>query len=80
MDQDQFSVFIDIHKDTEWQQGHLPQTHHLERCILEQDIKSMIDDKTIPIILYRSGSSRSILAAESLQKMDYTQVFSMAGG
>ena len=32
------------------------------------------------IILYCGGGFRSALAAESLQKMGYTQVFSVAGG
>lgn len=80
MDQDQLPLFLDVREDREWHVGHLPMAHHMGRGIIERDIENKVPDKTTPIILYCGGGYRSILAAESLQKMGYTHVQSMAGG
>lgn len=80
MEQNQLPLFIDIREDIEWNQGHLPHAYHLGRGILERDIENIVNDRATPIILYCGGGYRSVLAAQSLQKMGYTQVFSMAGG
>ena len=37
-------------------------------------------DKSTELILYCGGGYRSALAADNLQKMGYSNVFSMAGG
>ena len=39
-----------------------------------------VPDKTTEVILYCGGGYRSALAADVLQTMGYTNVFSMAGG
>jgi rhodanese-related sulfurtransferase len=48
--------------------------------VLERDIEALVPRKDAPIVLYCGGGFRSALAAESLQKMGYTQVVSMDGG
>ncbi len=53
---------------------------HLGRGVIERDIVGHIPDKAAPIILYCGGGFRSALAAESIQKMGYTNVRSLAGG
>ncbi|MCL6504492.1 MAG: hypothetical protein K6T86_17570 [Pirellulales bacterium] len=71
---------IDVREESEWQAGHIPQAVHLSRGILERDIEARIPDTAAEIVLYCGGGYRSALAAESLQKMGYTNVWSMAGG
>jgi rhodanese-related sulfurtransferase len=71
---------IDVREDTEWQQGHLPKAIHLSKGIIERDIEAHIPDYHAKIVVYCGGGYRSALAADNLQKMGYTQVFSMAGG
>jgi rhodanese-related sulfurtransferase len=71
---------IDVREESEWQAGHVPQAVHLSRGILERDIEARIPDTAAEIVLYCGGGYRSALAAESLQKMGYTNVWSMAGG
>ena len=50
------------------------------RGIIERDIVQTFPDKSTELILYCGGGFRSALAADMLQKMGYTNVWSMAGG
>ncbi len=50
------------------------------RGILERDIVGKFPDKGTELILYCGGGFRSALAADMLQKMGYTNVFSLDGG
>ena len=71
---------IDVREDNEWEAGHLPADLHLGRGVIERDIEQHFPDFDTELILYCGGGYRSALAAESLQKMGYTNVFSMDGG
>ena len=71
---------IDVREDTEWANGHAAGARHLSRGIIERDIEKEIPDKDRELILYCGGGYRSALVAESLQKMGYTNVYSMDGG
>ena len=71
---------IDVREDNEWEAGHLPAALHLGRGVIERDIEQHFPDFDTELILYCGGGYRSALAAESLQKMGYTNVFSMDGG
>lgn len=53
---------------------------YMGRGIIERDIEGAIPDLAADIVLYCGGGGRSALSAESLQKMGYTNVQSMAGG
>jgi rhodanese-related sulfurtransferase len=72
--------FIDVREDGEFAQDHARGARHIGRGVLERDVESLIPDKTAPIVLYCGGGFRSALAAESLQKMGYSNVISMDGG
>ena len=71
---------IDVREDNEWQAGHAAGAVHLGKGIIERDIEEKVPDKTTEIILYCGGGYRSALAADVLQRMGYTNVFSMTGG
>jgi rhodanese-related sulfurtransferase len=71
---------LDIREDREWALGHIAGAEHLGRGVLERDIETRVPDKNAEIILYCGGGFRTVLAAESLQRMGYTNVWSMAGG
>jgi rhodanese-related sulfurtransferase len=72
--------FIDVREDHEWAKDHAAGAEHLGRGIIERDIVSLVPDKNTEIVLYCGGGYRSALAADNLQKMGYTNVWSMAGG
>ena len=71
---------IDVREDNEWEAGHAAGATHLGRGVIERDIVGKFPDKSTELILYCGGGFRSALAADMLQKMGYTNVFSMAGG
>lgn len=71
---------IDVREDTEWAAGHVAGATHIGKGVIERDIEERFPDKTAEIILYCGGGFRSVLAADALQKMGYTNVASMAGG
>ncbi len=73
-------LLIDVREDHEWQQGHAPGAVHLGRGIIERDIIALEPNKGREIVLYCGGGYRSAMSAENLQKMGYTNIFSMAGG
>lgn len=74
------AVLLDVREDHEWSEGHLPGAVHLGRGILERDIEVLVPDMSTPLVLYCGGGYRSALAALSLKKMGYTQVYSLSGG
>jgi rhodanese-related sulfurtransferase len=80
LDQKESFILIDVREESEWAQGHLPHAIHLGKGILERDIEVKVPDIDQEIILYCGGGFRSVLAAENLQKMGYTNVHSMDGG
>jgi rhodanese-related sulfurtransferase len=76
---DRFEL-VDVREDSEWTAGHIRGARHLGRGVIERDIEKAIPDTATEIVLYCGGGFRSALAAESLKKMGYTNVVSMAGG
>jgi rhodanese-related sulfurtransferase len=71
---------VDVREDTEWAKDHLPNAIHLGKGVIERDIEQRLPDTSAEVILYCGGGFRSALAADTLQKMGYTNVFSMDGG
>jgi rhodanese-related sulfurtransferase len=71
---------IDVREDNEWDAAHASGAIHLGKGIIERDIEATVPDKSTELILYCGGGYRSALAADVLQQMGYTNVFSMAGG
>jgi len=71
---------VDVREDNEWQAGRAARAEHLGKGIIERDIEAKVPDKSTELILYCGGGYRSALAADVLQNMGYTNVYSMAGG
>jgi molybdopterin/thiamine biosynthesis adenylyltransferase/rhodanese-related sulfurtransferase len=71
---------VDVREKLEWNDGHLPEAVHVPRGFLELQIEEAVPERDQPILLYCAGGVRSLLAAETLKQMGYTQPISMAGG
>jgi rhodanese-related sulfurtransferase len=71
---------IDVREDNEWEAAHAAGAEHIGKGIIERDIETEVPDKETELILYCGGGFRSALAADVLQRMGYTNVYSMAGG
>ena len=72
--------FVDVREDGEFAIDHAAGARHIGRGVLERDIETQIPDLNAEIVLYCGGGFRSALAAESLGKMGYRNVWSMDGG
>jgi rhodanese-related sulfurtransferase len=71
---------VDVREESEFAKDHLPNAIHLGKGIIERDIEERVPDTAAPLVLYCGGGYRSALAADTLQKMGYTNVISMDGG
>lgn len=76
----QSAILVDVREDREWEAGHARGAVHIGKGVIERDIEQKIPDDNAEIILYCGGGFRSALAADSLRKMGYGNVASMAGG
>ena len=74
------AVIVDVREQDEWDEENIPGAIHLSRGTIELDIEEKVPDPNAMIICHCGGGGRSALAAESLQKMGYKNVRSMAGG
>lgn len=80
LDKQESMHLIDVREDHEWETGYIPTAIHLSRGIIERDIEKMIPNHQEQIVVYCSGGFRCALVAESLEKMGYSQVYSLDTG
>jgi rhodanese-related sulfurtransferase len=73
-------VLVDVREDHEWEAARIPGAMHLGRGVLERDAERIFPDRTAPLVLQCGGGYRSVLAADSLRRMGYTGVASLAEG
>jgi sulfur-carrier protein adenylyltransferase/sulfurtransferase len=73
-------TLIDVREDDEWRAGHAVAALHIPRWKLWERIAAVVPDKGARIVLYCKGGARSAAAASTLQRLGYTNVFSLAGG
>ncbi len=73
-------VLVDVREESEYAAGHLPGAIHIGKGVIERDIEVKVPDPATPLVLYCGGGFRSVLAADMIQKMGYTNVISMDGG
>jgi molybdopterin/thiamine biosynthesis adenylyltransferase/rhodanese-related sulfurtransferase len=70
----------DVREKQEWDAGYIPGAVHVPRGYLEMWVEERLPDKNRKTVLYCAGGVRSALAADTLMKLGYTDVVSMAGG
>lgn len=73
-------VLLDVRETQDFQAGAIPGAISLPRGILELEVDEVITDINQTVVAYCGGGSRSALAADTLQEMGYTQVYSLKGG
>jgi len=74
------AVWVDVRRQDEWEQGHLPAAVHVPRGSLESRIEGVVPDRATPIVLYCATGERSAFGAKSLAELGYEHVVSLAGG
>jgi rhodanese-related sulfurtransferase len=73
-------TLIDVREDKEWSDGHAAAALHISRWTLSQKIDAAVPDKNGCIVLYCLSGKRSAASAVTLQRLGYTNVYSLAGG
>ncbi|MBI5837025.1 MAG: sulfurtransferase [Candidatus Eisenbacteria bacterium] len=73
-------LLVDVREDLEWLAGRIPGAAHLGKGLVERDIEKSFPDKDAPLVFYCGGGFRSALVCDSVQKMGYRNVTSLAGG
>ncbi|HME88580.1 MAG TPA: rhodanese-like domain-containing protein [Chthoniobacterales bacterium] len=74
------AVIVDVREKEEWDESHIPDAVHMSRGTIELEVEEKFPNRNTTIICQCGGGGRSALAAESLQKMGYKNVRSLAGG
>jgi molybdopterin/thiamine biosynthesis adenylyltransferase/rhodanese-related sulfurtransferase len=74
------ATFLDVREPDEYEQGALPAAVHIPRGHLESQVEGRLTDKSVPVVVYCAGGTRSTFAAKTLQELGYADVVSMAGG
>ncbi|MBI4511459.1 MAG: sulfurtransferase [Deltaproteobacteria bacterium] len=80
LDRGESFMLIDVREESEWASERLPKAVHMGKGVLERDIEAAVPDTAAEIVLFCRGGYRSVLSADSLKKMGYTNVCSMIGG
>lgn len=83
-------LLLDVREPEEFAAGHLPGAINLPRGVLEFKIEAhpalacqnspALADRQRPIVLYCLTGGRAALAADTLQRMGFTDVQSLSGG
>ncbi|MFY9613977.1 MAG: molybdopterin-synthase adenylyltransferase MoeB [Candidatus Dormiibacterota bacterium] len=73
-------VLVDVREPDETGMGIIPGAVVLPRGWLELRIERTIPDKDQPVVVYCASGIRSVLSAQAMQQMGYSDVKSMAGG
>jgi rhodanese-related sulfurtransferase len=90
LDKGEVDVVLDVREPSEWGEGHLPGATNVPRGMLElrADPESPVTDpalsanKDARVVVYclKAPGARSLLAAQTLGRMGYTNVAAMRGG
>ena len=73
-------VLLDVREKEEIALGYIKGAVFIPRGLLEEKAQGLLPEKDVPVIAYCAAGVRSPLAAKTLKRMGYTQVFSMAEG
>jgi rhodanese-related sulfurtransferase len=88
MDEGAVDVVLDVREPEEWKAGHIPGAVQAPRGMLEwladpgyaNHNPQLAGNKDARIVVHCALGGRSLLAAETLKRMGYKNVSSMAGG
>jgi phage shock protein E len=73
-------LIVDVREQDEFFSGHIKGAQNISRGTLEQSVSKIAPDRSSLILVYCAAGNRAALAADSLQKMGYRNVFSLKGG
>jgi len=76
----QLPLIVDVRAEEEFFTGHIKGATNLRRERLDVMVPEIVPDRSSAILVYSAAGNQGALAAESLQKLGYLNVFSLKGG
>ena len=73
-------LIVDVREQEEFFSGHIKGAKNITRSSLEQTVSEIAPDRSTLILVYCAAGNRAAVAADSLQKMGYRNVFSLKRG
>ena len=73
-------LIVDVREQEEYFSGHIKGATNVRRELLETTASEIAPDRTVTILVYSAAGNQGALAADSLQKLGYLNVFSLKGG
>jgi phage shock protein E len=73
-------LIVDVRAQEEFFSGHIKGATNVKRELLEAAVSEIAPDRSIAILVYSAAGNQGALAADSLQKLGYLNVFSLKGG
>jgi rhodanese-related sulfurtransferase len=80
LDEKEQCILLDVRTPAEYQRGKIEGSINVPVDMVEDEILSVIPDKSAKIYVYCLSGSRSIAAVFAMIKLGYTNVFDMSHG
>ena len=74
------AAIVDVRDDSEYANGHLPNSKHIPAEKMEERWKELEKYKDKPVIMIYRGGVRSSSASTLLKKNGFLQIFNLMGG
>jgi phage shock protein E len=73
-------LIVDVREQEEFFSGHIKGAKNISPSSIEQGVPEVAPERSTLILVYCAAGNRAALAADSLQKIGYRNVFSLKGG
>ncbi|SMO48485.1 rhodanese-like domain-containing protein [Melghirimyces algeriensis] len=73
-------VLVDVRTEEEYQEGHIPNAHHIALDQIEQRMGELEPYKDQKILLICRSGRRSVMAAHLLSDAGFQQLYNLKGG
>jgi len=88
LDRGEIALLIDVREPAEWDAGHIPGALHAPRGMIEwyadpgypNHKPDLAEAQAKRVVIHCASGGRSLLAAQSLQRLGFSNVISMSGG
>jgi rhodanese-related sulfurtransferase len=88
LDRHEVDLIVDVREPKEWDSGHIPGALHAPRGMIEwyadpsyaNHKAQLAEAREKNVVIHCATGGRSLLAAQSLQRLGFKNVSSMAGG
>ena len=74
------ATIIDVRSPQEYREGHIDGAINLPEYNIRRNVQNILKDKNELIVLYCSVGERSKMAQSKLQRLGYTNVYTVYGG